>query len=335
MRCPSRPRSHVLAAACWLTATALCSSVGCDPRGQQSAARGLSVQSAFAASHVEPIFTPGQDVRLLLVLLKLRKDTEQTDRAIVDALAQLRWFTHVILTVPSWQEVPEASEHELVRRAAAALREQGIGLVWGRWLWVAWPEGVKDAPTSESHFEADFYSEAIRRVRRESASLGAVGTFLDAEPYGQSAQKPTMKFTELTESDRVRIHHAVSQAVAEAGPVDLIYPTSSMRPSHFGWPLADLGVLRCDSKTYYVRAPQYRLPVVRPPPGYEHRLDLWGVNVGLAATGSTDRRSQPLTVGELLALDLHDIRRQYPGCRGLWVYMDYSIMADVLRNWPN
>ena len=287
--------------------------------------------------HGDPsIFQAKDDLRILYMLLRLRKDTIQDDMRIVNALRQADWFTHVFLIVLSWQERPDAPRNPIVQRALTICRERGIKVIWGRWLWVAWPSDKLEAPmpVADSHFDSAYYATAIATLKAEARSLGAVGTFLDAEPYGHCAQKPTLKFKKLDDNDRQRIKRAVAGAVAHVGPVDFIYPTSSSRASHYAWPLAGLGRLRCDSKTYYSIGPD-QVPKIRSPDGYEHRMDLWGCNVGLGRPQDHMKGQRKLTIQDVKSLDLSLIRKDYPHCKGVWVYADTSILAKVVEAFKN
>lgn len=301
----------------------------------RSAAAGSG--SIPATRHGDPsIFQAKDDLRILYVLLRLRKDTIQDDTRIVNALRQADWFTHVFLIVMSWQERPDAPRNPIVQRALAICRERGIHVIWGRWLWVAWPSDKLEAPmpAADSHFDPTYYATAIATLKAEARSLGAVGTFLDAEPYGHSAQKPTLKFRKLDDDDRRRIQTAVAKAVAHSGPVDFIYPTSSAHAFHYAWPLAGLGRLRCDSKTYYSKEPD-QVPKIRSPDGYEHRMDLWGCNVGLGRPQDQRKGGRRLTVKDVKSLDLSLIRKRYPHCKGVWVYADSSILVEVVEAFKN
>ncbi|MCO6437544.1 MAG: hypothetical protein J5J06_10690 [Phycisphaerae bacterium] len=279
-----------------------------------------------------PSLYGAKDLRLLYALLVLKDDTLAQDRAIVEALEHADWFTHVVLVTLSWQERPEAVHHPLVRQAVATCRKRGVRVVWGRWLWVAWPDGVSDPPGPSAHRDPSFYVKAIRRLRVEAEELGAVGTFLDVEPYGRCAQK-AMKRRDLTDEDRKAIRDAVAQAVQQAGPVDLIYPTSSSRRTHYAWPFAELGLLRMDAKTYYTPRADADLPPIRAPRGFEHRPNLWGVNVGLGRPEDVEGPHKKLTIAQAKALDVEVMKRRFPQCRGVWVYADYDLLPEVLRRW--
>ncbi len=300
---------------------------------QNESSRRVDSQQQTARTPNRSVPTTGEDLRVLYVLLKLREDTADTDAKIVDALRRAAWFNRIMLVVPSWQDKPDAASHLLVHRALNICREQKIPVIWGRWLWVAWPRSDARVPHVPNRFDPAYYARAIATVKTEARSIGATETLLDAEPYAESVQKHTLKFAKLSPEEQSRIRGAVMIAVSNAGRVDFIRPTSSRRESHFAWALIDLGTLRCDCKPYYTKAPDYKLPKVMPPQQSEHRIDVWGCNVGLGRHEDVYRGRVKLTARDVKALDLSVIRRRHPQCRGLWVYIDYDIFADVIRAW--
>jgi len=304
----------------------------------------LFVPSAFSLPPSEsPIqhSTFDSPLRILFVSPSLYDQKADRDADLIDALRApgLSWFTHVILKVPSWQEYPDAPDHLLIKHALNICRDRGIPVIWGRNLWVSWPEFVDGTkfnfvppiPDASSQYDPAYFAAALATVSAEARRIGAVGTFLDTEPYGDSVHKLSLKSAELTEALQSRIRSAVQIAVASAGRVDFVYPSSSGRATHFAWPLLELGQWRCDSKAYYTTAPDYQLPKINPPTCIEHRLDLWGCNVGLGRPEDVVGSQVKLTIADVMALDLSVIRQQHPDCRGIWVYIDADIFPDVIR----
>ena len=245
---------------------------------------------------------------------------------------KVRAFTHAIVVVPSWQRMPYAFRNPIVRRVIAACRAKGIAVVWGRWLWVAWPSDRLDAPmpNSSSHHDASYYAAALATVRAEARFLGAVGSFLDAEPYGESTQKPTLKFSHLDDVERILIGLAVAEAVSAAGPVDWIYPTSSAKPTHYAWPISGLGRLFLDHKSYYTLKSDGDV-VAKPPPGYQHRLQLWGAFV-LPKRTEIRPGLWTLDIGDAKRLDPNVMRLKHKHCKGIWIYPGGQT-AQVLVAW--
>ncbi len=293
-----------------------------------------------ASPNTNPTTNPSwlsvSEPRFLHVLLKLRDDTIENDRRVVEALRELRWFTHIILVTPSWQEKPNATTHPFVVQALAICKEKNIPVVWGRWLWVAWQPGHHDrAPTTGAEYDTTHYAQAISVLKREAKAIGAVATFLDCEPYGKCPQMISLKRKKLSDDDRRKMLQAMKSAVTISGRVDMVYPTSSSdSPWHFAWPMAELGVLRCDAKTYYARSPYYKLPRILPPPGFTQRVDLWGSAVGLGRPQDIYNGNKTLTSSEVVALDLTKIRKRFPHCLGYWVWVSHDILPEVIRSWP-
>ncbi len=321
-----------------LMAVVALAGVGCEAPRSGPTPIPITTEALWRAppSAALPPWDERNDLRLLYVQLKLRENTIREDVEIGNALRYAKGIvTHVILVVPSWQERPNAANNPIVRRAMATCRAMHLGVFWGRWLWVGWPshEFEELLPGPASHFDATYYAAAISTLRAEARLLGAVGTFLDAEPYGDSAQKPTLKFKHLTAEDRQAISAAVRDAVQYAGPVDLIYPASSNLSTHYSWPLEGLARFRCDAKPFYQRKSSGQI-VARPPTGYEHKLHFWGSFVTTPASrqiGGATSTSWTLTIDEAKALDLDIIRERFSECRGLWVYSDQ--LVAVLREW--
>ncbi len=275
----------------------------------------------------------GPGIRALYVFLRLREDSVGIDNRIVDALRNAGWFTHVILLTYSWQERPDAIRNPIVLRALATCRRMGLGVVWGRWLWVAWPEGVVRAPSELSHLHPVYYATAIATVQSEARSIGAVGTFVDAEPYGHSAQKE-LKSAVFDDNDRLQINRAINQSLRYTGPVDLIYPVSSGRSTHYAWEMAGLGEIPCCSKTYYSHGVD-DLPPIHPPSPTSyvtHRIGLWGSYVGLGRDKDRINNNVFLTIAEVKGLDMDVVRATFPKCRGQWVFAGPDIV-EVLNNW--
>ena len=177
---------------------------------------------------------------------------------------------------------------------------------------------------------------SIAALKSEARSLGAVGTFLDAEPYGDSAQKPTLKFAKLDDNDRLGIKRAIEQALRVTGQVSFIYPSTSSRASHYAWPIADLGVLDVDAKTYYLD-PDGKVSV-RPPSGNEHHRGdwLWGSFVTREREQVGDTGLWTLSIAKAKSFDMSRVRERFPNCQGRFFYLkDGDALARTLRAWGN
>ncbi len=220
--------------------------------------------------------------RILYVSLSLRRDSLERDTRNVEALrfAPRRGITHVMLKVPSWQEVPDAPDHPLIERALRICRDAGMEVIWARNLWVAYPKLVRGPPVPEDcHLDASFYAAALRRVKTEAKRLGVSASALDAEPYAYSPQK-AIKGVDVPTSVLRAMRSAIADAVAKEGQVDFVTPTASGSSARYPWAVRGLGRRWIDQKTYRVRK-RGKLRRLRPPVGFEpHRIDVWAIWIG-------------------------------------------------------
>lgn len=263
-----------------------------------------------------------EPIRILHLSLPLTRPSADRDDANVSALWYAKgWFTHVAILTRSPQETPDAIRHPDVLRAVAICGIQGLKVIWGRRLWVSWPSDELEAPmpTKWSYRYASYYAAAIARVQAEALAIGAVGTMLDAEPYGDSVQKEILK-SEPELLERPRILSAIGDAVSVTGQVDFITPTSSMNPNAYPWSMAGLGKWRMDQKTYKVKTADGHVNA-NPPDGDEHKVHVWGHWVGENA----------LSVAEVKAFDMDRVRERYLECIGQWLYADK--LAETLKGW--
>mgnify|MGYP001610825680 CR=1 FL=1 len=169
-------------------------------------------------------------------------------------------------------------------------------------------------------------------VRAEGQALGAVATWVDAEPYGEGPQT-WLKTARLPAPTLQGMREAIRTAVRTAGQVDFVEPVGCGAPTCYAWTISGLGKIRGTTSTYYSHAPQYRVPKLDPPPGIEFRLELWGCNVGLNRPEDRVGDSVKLTIDEVKTLDLDQVRKSYPECAGFWVYVDSDIFPQVIRQW--
>ncbi len=259
-------------------------------------------------------------MRILFLPLPLIRNSAERDWDNILELWHARtWFTHLLIVTRAWQETPDAIHHHHVQIAVALAEHFNLGVIWGRNLWVAWPSDKLDAPMPDAfcYMDSQYYTAAIATVKAEARSLGAVGTMLDAEPYGQSANK------ELLRSGRgfmpAVAGNAIKQATSVTGPVDFITPTSSMIPSGYQWSMAGLGK-RMDQKTYKGKTANFLINA-KPPEGGEHKVHVWGHWVG----------ENTLSPADVKAFDMDKVRERFPECIGQFVYADK--LADTLKGW--
>lgn len=284
------------------------------------------------------------NMRVLYYYVPLYESRAKANAELVNALLEspgLTDFTHVMLVVPSLYELPNATEHVLVKHAVNILRERGIPFYWCRLLWPAWssaiPPGI-EWPEADSYFRPEYYSTAIAMVRSEARQLlrlGAVGCGFDGELYGDNPIHEALR-DGFTEHQQRRMEWAVRLGVRATGRVNLIEPCGypGTHVNSYVWPLCDLGEIQATTTTYYDTTiasfqESPRFPTV--PNRYTPwQPTLWGIHLGDGVTGN----GTPLVTREQLdAMDWDAIRVEYPSIRGSFIYIGLDKRAEVIGKW--
>lgn len=266
----------------------------------------------------------------------LSKYTPQHNAGIVRALANLPpWFDTVMLFpgVGS-QEWPDAFANKLVGGTIDIIQRQKLRLIIGRPLWTSWDAKAKklgNHPFSAGVFSHDFYIEAAARLREAAAIVGADATAIDIEPYGRPSRSihrrtvkpPGGKLDPMIAKQIINI--------LPAGIVDYILPSSSYSPTGYPWAFNNLGVFRCDEKTYYVKNPARGVDA-SPPPYDRHLIGLWGHHVSMWDSRGRPRKGKWLVPANVINYDMKTVVEKFAGCRGQWVYINAYELARVLRS---
>lgn len=274
--------------------------------------------------------------RVLHVLLKLRDETRESDQEIVDALRDLRGFTHISLVVPAWEEAPDAARHPLVVQALRICRERAIGRFWTRRLWPTFGIISTLRPrTLTRAFDATYYAGTLAVVHTEAAQLGVIGSGLDAEAYGPAdhPDQQVLKGVVLSEPDQAAMRAAITLATARVAPADLIYPCSSSAAWSYTWLMGMLGRCCCCEKLYYLHTTDAKLPTITPPAGMTHRVHLWGSAIGTGGPAASEKKV-PLLPREFMGLDLARARERFPECLGFFGWCEYNDLANIIRALP-
>jgi hypothetical protein len=283
---------------------------------------------------------PGEPEVILHFSLSLNEQKWSTDLEAIAAIGDhgLEGFTHLWLSVPSWQQYPKATQDARVRAVVQLAERENVALIWGRMLWP--PYGPEK--TAWDHIRPAFYSAAITALRIEGALIGAEATALDGEPYGDSPQH-ALKGPDVPSLWQGRyILWAIAEAVKSVGRVDYFYP-------HGGYPytfyLPDLAKHRMSmSGTWYSHPPDWKEYKREPPEGSgaEYRIDLWGIYPRPFPTG--DPRHAVGSSGNVTTLSVAEarqtvtdgwpvLRKRHPTLRGFWVYVRLPDMDDFLEQW--
>ncbi len=261
---------------------------------------------------------------LLYVGLSLLPQLKDSEYGWLEIYAEVGEFADgILLALPSWQEAPNALEHDLVQKTLHKCRVHGIDVYLGRDLWIRWKARSPYKQSKLDVFNPAYYAAYLSRIDAEARAIGAKGTFVECEPYGDTIFKPWFKQAGFDQSERQRVLKAVAEATAIAPPVTFAYPAGGRRPNHYSWPLRYLGDQFLHSKTFQVRDPK-RLRAT-PPSGHKLQLNWWGSWLKAADKPG----SGPLTVGEFLSLDWPGIRTELPELQGVWIYVTGSDFKQV------
>ena len=194
---------------------------------------------------------------LLYVGLALLPTTEEQEYGWLEGYAEAaKSIDGILLNLPSWQEVPDALHNDLVQKTLRECRLHGIDVYLGRDLWIRWKGRSSYKQKKLDVFNPAYYAAYLSRINAEAKVIGAKGTFVECEPYGNTIFKPWFKKAGFDQSECRRVLNAVAEATAIAPRVTLAYPAGGGRPNHYSWPLRYLGEQFLHSKTYQVRDPK-------------------------------------------------------------------------------
>ena len=188
---------------------------------------------------------------ILWCSLILSEKSTARDAAKLNAVwqyAKRAGVTTLLIKVASMHELPDALNHQNIRMFLQVAEMFGLKVIWGRNLWMKWPKpgDVADISTMEN---PAYYASAIANVRAEARSIGAA-SFLDGEPYGDTAVKLNYKGRDMSLDELWRIKLAVHDATAMAGLVDYSYPVDSGSHNRYQWCMGHLGEHWLNATTY-------------------------------------------------------------------------------------
>lgn len=235
------------------------------------------------------------------------------------------WCGGIILKLPAWQEAPDALSDRLVKQAIWACKCYGIPFYLARNLWISWPDLARRA-TGEVQYLDDpvnlwYYHAFLAGLYAEAKDVGAAGTGVDAESYGDCLFN--FKTGRFAENTRARVREAMRRAagaIGEMGHVDLVYPAGSTYAKHVVWTFREFGKTFLHHKTFIAKR-VHHLPPMNPPEGEKVQLNYWGSRLGPGY----------LSVADYHALTLVDIQAKHSECKGKWVWTPIEERAEVMK----
>lgn len=262
--------------------------------------------------------------RMLVVLLKLEPGTYESDLAVVNAvrkhfllLPEKRVFDGIFLTVPVWQEKPDARKHPLVLQLVEFCQSTNVHLVWCRRHFPAhssiepyWQAGC---------FSVTHHVATVRMLRLEADILEIPLIGSNIEPYGRDNPDKILQ-TGLTDDQLTCLDYVASEAERIAGPLDYLWPADSSDSRSWKWRLRKLSSRWLSARTYGIINPLTDSLGINPPKYWPHRIHGWGSAIG----------DGWLTPQQFLALDSDQIQERFPECELHWAWMDYGKLPEIL-----
>lgn len=266
---------------------------------------------------------------LLFVTLTLRESQRELEESWLDAYREVaRGVTGVVLILPSVYEAPDALYHlnTLAGRHIAAIDMAGLTLHLGRRAWVTWPNHVQGdfVQSPRDTWLPSYYARLLGTLDAEARSVGAAGTALDCEAYGDCIFKERFR-AGLPDYDRLWVRNAIREARRVAPAATLVYPASSNDPTKYHWVVRGLGEHYLHHKTYKLPGPP---ALADPPPGVDVQLDYWGT--WLVNEPVSGPWPHPLTVNEWREIDWGKVKAAYPELKGRWLYVKRDELLRVM-----
>ena len=270
--------------------------------------------------------------KALWVPLYQKEHTREMEKRWCEGYAEAaHFFDAVALCLPSFLQVPNALDHEVVYAHIEAIRHAGLKQLHGRRLWVD-DSRVNRAQGACDFMRPEYYTAALNRIHGEASGLCThrglldVGTVIDAEIYGDSPYKNTFRRNEgqMSAADFDSMLYAVNAGSQFADQVDFVTGCDSSGPLNYIWPLSKLGRKGWSHKTYTKVDPTENLHRNQPADWALPPLTGWGVYITTNDAAPDGR----WTFDGLTNFPAAAIREQFPECRSLMFHMDHESLAD-------
>lgn len=181
----------------------------------------------------------------------------ETDPEILRLALSSGVFSHLMLTWLHEYDRPYSLAYPLskkglrnLQKALRLCKEKEVEVIWTRWLYPGYNH-IKFPFISEDIFEATYYVQRVRNIRKEARLMGVDLVALDTEPYGASSLKPMrMGRYELSEAKFGALRNAIKAAIKAEGRVDFVLPAPRVGQRHLYTATSGLGRLVIGEHTY-------------------------------------------------------------------------------------
>jgi hypothetical protein len=215
-------------------------------------------------------------------------------------------FSHVMLRGLHRFDRPDYSTNSNLKKALNLCKKKGVKVIWTRWLY---PGYEVNNFRFEDIFDAQYYVQQLREIRKEAKLMGIDLVAFDAEPYGNSPLKPLKLYPprKLSETEFNALNNAVKNAIKVEGQVDFILPAGTGLPRHLYNATRSLGKLVIAEHTY--RDIPAKIKDKRRP------YDIFGAYVSVTKKDPTGQKTPVFTPKEIL-----ERQTLWAHKKGLFVY---------------
>ena len=235
----------------------------------------------------------------------------------------------ILLSLPSWPEVPDALSHPLVIEALGRCSQDGLDVYWGRDLWIRWKDRAKANKWTQrkgDFCDPTYYAAFLSRLDAEAKAIGAKGTFAECEPYGDKHHTAWFKTNGFTSTQFWLVLNAITEAKRMAPGVTIAKPAGSSNPNHYGFATRYLGDKHLCTKTDCCR--QLSDLKVNAPRQFPLLIHWWRTALTTVHNSKPDGR---LNVAEWSSIDWAEIKRKRPELLGRVIKIEDGDMVEVLQ----
>ena len=234
------------------------------------------------------------------------------------------FFSHVMLMGLHKYDIPTYAANPKYLKAFNLCKKNDVKVIWARPLY---PNHKLRRFTVQDAFDAEYYVQQIREVRKEARKMKVDLVAFDAEMCCDCPLVP-FKHRNLSEAEFGRLKRAISTAIQVAGKVDFILPARTSLGRHIYDATSSLGKLIITEHTYYDIPWTHSKEMEKKRP-----YDIFGAYVGLTKKNK-DHPNLPLfTPREILERQYLWIHKKglfiYPGGDPGGVALEFSRIRNI------
>lgn len=223
--------------------------------------------------------------------------------------------THAWILASSYRDLPINDAIFQARKIRDICSDHKVKMIWSRCLWPNYK--VKEFKY-DNFFQPDYYIQFIEQIKTESNMIQSDYIGIDMEPYAKFPFK-TIKRVCLPDNEYNSIKDAIITAVATAGKVDFIMPSSGWCPTHLYNALATLAETTVAGHTRYNR-PLTNGSTDRP-------FDIFCAYINTEKSTLNGGSGPYFTIHEII----YEKRHLWQNCKGLMLYPLENNILDIVN----